>query len=134
MAREREELERGEVTYARLGDSVVTGEYVLWLLKGGTYGDDTSHAWTWFLDGVPLTVEDQDGNPYVLPTDNAILERLAEGELVVFQQRNATTWVTEVSTYYSHHLGSVSTNYHVTIDTAKHFVLIEIDSSVELDR
>lgn len=133
MAREREELERGEVTYARLGDAVVTGEYILWLLKGGTYGDDTSHEWTWLLDGVPLTVKDQDGNPYVLPTDNAMLERLANGQLVEFQQRSATTWVTEVTTYYSHHLGSVSTRYHVVIDTAKHFVTIGINSTVSLD-
>lgn len=36
----KEAVARGELTYAHLGASVVTGHFIQWLARGGTYGDE----------------------------------------------------------------------------------------------
>lgn len=130
----KEAVGRGEVVYARLGDSVVTGRFIQWLSRGGTYGDEEWRSWQWLLDEKPLTVKDENGEGYVLPTDNALLQRLEHGQLVEFEQVGATTWSARISTYYSHHLGSVRASYDVTIDTAASSArVVSLEHDVDLD-
>lgn len=79
-------------------------------------------------------VKDGDGERYVLPTDNALLQRLERGEPVAFRQIGPTTWSARVLTYHSHHLGSVSSAYEVTIDTeARSACVVSLRRDVDLD-
>ncbi|MBX3181455.1 MAG: hypothetical protein KIT72_13725 [Polyangiaceae bacterium] len=130
----KEHLSERELTYARLGEAVVTGRLTEWRSRGGSFGDETHREWQWLLDERPLTVEDENGARYVLPTDNALLERLERGQFVEFERASATTWRARVSTYYSHHLGSVSSEYDITIDTARaHARVVVRSSDVDID-
>lgn len=131
----RQAIGQGEIVYARLGATVVTGRFILWLTQGGTYGDEESREWRWMLDERPLEVTDENGERYVLPCDSALLQRLERGELVRFDPAGPTTWAARVSTYHSHHLGSVRAVYEVTIDTAACSArVVSLERDVDLDR
>ncbi len=129
----KEDVSERELMYARLGEVVVMGRLTEWVERG-QYGYETHREWQWLLDERPLTVEDENGARYVLPTDNALLERLERGQFVEFERASATIWRARVSTYYSHHLGSVSSEYDITIDTARaHARVVVRSSDVDID-